>query len=490
MALFHSLPIVVSIVHSRIPSCPLGCPPNMAKLGRPRDMNRKKVREVVNRWMFPTESGSYMGGLEKRPVLAKSEGTVVTDTDGKEYLDFQSGQMGAALGHQHPRIVAVIEKTMKSLMHSTNTMLHVPRLKLHETLGKLLPKPLEKSLFLVSGSDSIEGSVDLARKATGGLDIIGLHAGLHGSTSYVTRSLSFNWSRWKHSAVAPGTNSVLTPYCYRCPVGQNHKKKCGFECLRISMELADANFTAKPAGFIAEPILSAGGVIVPPEGYYKAVRKACDKRGMMLIFDEAQTGLGKTGKLFGFQHEKGVKPDIIAISKHFGGGLPISAVCSTAEVAQKAVDNGYFATRSHATDPVLCAAGEESLNIVVDEDMPGKAAKIEKKIKGAFRKMAREFELVGDIRGRGVLLGIELVKDRRTKKPANEETQKIFDYCMDKGLIFQIRGVRDMKNVIRLVPPMTTPKEQVDRAMSIMYDAFKSVAKGKRRRKPARAGAR
>ena len=213
------------------------------------------------------------------------------------------------------------------------------------------------------------------------------------------------------------------------------------------------------------------------------VREECDKRGMLLIFDEAQTGLGKTGKLFGFQHEDGVKPDIIAISKHFGGGVPISAVCSTSDVAQKAVDNGYFATRSHATDPLLCAAGEESLSIVVDEDMPGKAAKIEKMIKGAFRKMAKEFELIGDIRGRGVLLGIELVKDRKSKEPANAETQKVFDYCMDKGLIFQVRGVRDLKNVIRLVPPMTTPKEQIDSAMSIIYDALRFVVKGKQRRK-------
>ena len=422
-----------------------------------------------------------MGGLEKRPVLAQSHGTIVTDTDGKEYLDFQSGQMGAALGHQHPRIVKIIENTMKSLLHATNTMLHVPRLRLHEKLGKILPKPLEKSVFLVSGSDSIEGSVDLARKATGGLDIIGLHAGLHGSTSYITRSLSFNWSRWKHSAVAPGTASVLTPYCYRCPIGQS-PKSCGMECLSISMELADANFTTKPAGFIAEPILSAGGVIVPPKGYYQAVRKECDKRGMMLIFDEAQTGLGKTGKLFGFEHEDGVNPDIIAISKHFGGGLPISAVCTTAEIAQKAVDNGYFATRSHATDPLLCAAGEESLNIVVEEDMPGKAKKIERMIKSAFRKMAREFDIIGDIRGRGVLLGIELVKDRKSKKPANKETQKIFDYCMEKGLIFQVRGVRDLRNVIRIVPPMTTPKDQIDRSMSIMYDAIKHATKGQRRR--------
>ena len=445
-------------------------------------MEKKRVKSIVGKYMFPTEGTSYMGGLENRPVIAKSEGRTVWDTDGKAYLDFQSGQMGAALGHQHPRMVKRITATMESLLHSSNTMLNVPRLRLHEKLGKILPRPLEKSVFLVSGSDSIEASIDLARKATGGLDIIGLHAGLHGSTSYVTRSVSFNWDRRKHAAVPPHTGSVLTPYCYRCPLGLKFPK-CEIQCLTASLELADANFTAQPAGFISESVLSAGGIIVPPEGYLNRVKAECDKRGMELIMDEAQTGLGKTGKLFGFQHEPGLKPGIIALSKHFGGGLPISAVCTTADVAKRAVGRGYFATRSHATDPLLCAAGEESLDIVVEEDMPGKAAQIERWIKSAFRKMAKEFEWIGDIRGRGVLLGIELVADRQTKAPANAETQKIYDYALDKGLIFQIRGVRELKNVIRLVPPMTSTRAEVDQAMSVLYDAFSGLKKKGLKRK-------
>jgi 2,2-dialkylglycine decarboxylase (pyruvate) len=445
-------------------------------------VEKKRVKSIVEKYMFPTEGTSYMGGLENRPVIAKSEGRTVWDTNGKAYLDFQSGQMGAALGHQHQRMVERITATMQSLMHSSNTMLNVPRLRLHEKLGKILPRPLEKSVFLVSGSDSIEASIDLARKATGGLDIIGLHAGLHGSTSYVTRSVSFNWDRKKHVAVAPHTGSVLTPYCYRCPLGLKFPK-CEIQCLSASLELADANFTATPAGFISEPVLSAGGVIVPPDGYFTRVKAECDKRGMELIMDEAQTGLGKTGKLFGFQNEQRLKPGIIAISKHFGGGLPISAVCTTADVAKRAAGRGYFATRSHATDPLLCAAGEESLDIVVEEDMPGKAAQIERWIKSAFRKMAKDFEWIGDIRGRGVLLGIELVSDRETREPANAATQKIYEYALDKGLIFQIRGVRELKNVIRLVPPMTSTRAEVDQAMSILYDGFSELKKKGTKRK-------
>src|SRR5260221_833699 len=232
-------------------------------------MDRAEIKEIVRNWVFPTEKSSYMGGIEDAPVLAKSHGSTVVDTDGKEYLDFQSGQMGAALGHQHPRIVAVIEKTLKNLMHASNTMLNVPRLRLHEKLGKLLPKPLEKSLFLVSGSDSIEASVDLARKATGGLDAIGLHAGLHGSTSFLTRSLTFAWQRKKHALVAPATSSILAPYCYRCPLGLTYPK-CEIQCLKTSMVLADANFTAKPAAFIGEPVLSACGLGLAPPRFYPA----------------------------------------------------------------------------------------------------------------------------------------------------------------------------------------------------------------------------
>jgi 2,2-dialkylglycine decarboxylase (pyruvate) len=429
--------------------------------------------------MFPTEKKSYMGGLEDRPILASSIGSTVVDTDGKEYLDFQSGQMGAALGHQHPRIVKAITETMKKLLHASNAMLNVPRLKLHERLGKLLPRPLQKSLFLVSGSDAIEAAADLARKATGGLDVIGLHVGLHGSTSYLTRSLSFAWKRSKHSLVAPATSAILAPHCYRCPLGLTYPK-CEIQCLKTSLELADANFTSTPAAFIGEPILSAGGIIVPPPGYYQALQAELKRRSMLMIFDESQTGLGKTGKMFGFQHEEGVTPDIITISKHFGGGLPISAVCTTSEIAERAVRNGYFATRSHATDPLLCAAGEESLNIVVEEDMPARAARIEARVRKALAEMAGEFELIGDVRGRGVLLGVEFVTDRQKKTAANAEVQQIATYCLDKGLIFQLRGTQGDLNVVRLVPPMVTTDAEIERAMSILRDAVQIVSRNPR----------
>jgi 2,2-dialkylglycine decarboxylase (pyruvate) len=437
-------------------------------------MDQAKVREILDRWVMPTEESSYMGGLDKRPILASANGSTVVDIDGKEYLDFQSGQMGAAIGHRHPRVMAAIRTATETFVHASNIMLNVPRLELHERLGSILVPPLQKSLFLVTGSDTIEACVDLARKATGGLDILGLHDGLHGSTSFISRSLSFAWKRQKHASIAPGTSAMFTPHCYQCPVASTFPK-CEFLCLKASMELADANFTSQPAAVIAEPILSAGGVIVPPPGYFQAVRQACDERGMLLIFDEAQTGLGKTGKMFGFQHE-GLVPDIMGLSKHFGGGVPVSAVCTSAEIAKRAVESGFFATRSHATDPLACTAGIASIDAIVEDDLPGRAARIEQRMKAAFAEMATRYELIGDIRGRGVLLGLELVADRERKTPANKEAAAVERRCLEAGLILQLRGTGPgRKNVLRFVPPMTTTDVEIDRALSILDDAFASA---------------
>ncbi len=411
-----------------------------------------------------------MAGLEKRPVIAAASGSTVYDTQGNAYLDFGSGQMGAALGHNHPRIAESIRDSAERIIHSSNTWLNVPRLELHEKLGAILTPPLEKSLFLVTGSDAVEASVDLARKATGGTDVLAFHTGLHGSTSFVTRSMSFAWQRNRHALVAPAIAPILSPHCYRCPIAKSFPS-CELQCLKTSMELADANFSGRPAAVVTEPIMSAGGVIEPPPGYMQALRAECDRRGMLLVNDESQTGLGKTGKMWAHQWS-GVVPDVMSVSKHFGGGVPVSAVCTTAAVAERAVGNGFFATRSHATDPMLCAAGAASIDIVVDEQLPARAAAIERRIKAAFEALAREHEIIGDIRGRGVLLGIELVTDRETRTPADDAARSVLLHAEQAGLILQLRGVGGHRNVLRLVPPMTTSDDEVDRAVAILADAI------------------
>lgn len=439
-------------------------------------MDTMEVRRIIDQWMVPTAGGAYMAGLENRPVIARAQGIKVYDTTGKSYLDFGSGQMAAALGHNHPIYVEAVKRSLEKISHSTKTFLNVDRLELHRRLGEILTPPLQKSLFLVSGSDAVEAAVDMARKVTGGADILGMHMGLHGSTSFVTRSLSFGWNRSKHGIAAQATSSILAPYTYRCPVGSKEHCACAanagnYQCLRTSFELAVSNFTGKPAAIVMEPILSAGGIIVPPPGYVKALRDLCHQFGMLLIMDESQTGLAKTGRMWGHLHED-VVPDIMTVSKHFGAGLPVSAVCTSAKIADQAAANGYFATRSHACDPITCAAGVASIDIIEQENLVERAGDIDRILNERLSAMAGDMPLIGDIRGRGVLYGVELVHDRDTLEPANAAAKAVVQACQDRGLLVQARGSHGRMNVIRLVPPLTSTDAEIHQGMDILAEAL------------------
>lgn len=445
-------------------------------------MDANEVKQIVDHWMVPTPSGAYMAGLETRPVIARAHGITVIDTQGKHYLDFGSGQMAAALGHNHPIYVEAVKRSLETISHSSKTFLNVDRLELHRRLGEILTPPLQKTLFLVSGSDAVEAAVDMARKVTGGTDVLAMHMGLHGSTSFITRSLSFGWNRSKHGLAAQATSAILAPYSYRCPVAASPEQcacamnKGAFQCLKTSFELAVSNFTGKPAAVVMEPVLSAGGIIVPPPGYVKALRDLCHQHGMLFIMDESQTGLGKTGRMWGHQHED-IVPDIITVSKHFGAGLPISAVCTTAEIADRAAANGYFATRSHACDPITCAAGVASLDIIQNDGLVARAAAIDAQLKSRLTGMASDIEMIGEVRGRGVLYGVELVTDRKTRAPANAAAKAVVQACQDKGLIVQARGSHGRMNVIRLVPPMVSTDAEIQQGMDILADVLQGVTR-------------
>src|SRR3981189_3033011 len=219
-------------------------------------MDATAAKAIADKWMIPTPAGAYMAGLDDRPVIERAEGIEVIDTTGKRYLDFGSGQMAAALGHNHPRYVEAVKRSLETISHSQKRFLNVGRLGLHRRLGEILTPPLQKTLFLVSGSDAIEAAIDLARKATGGADVLALDMALHGSTSFGTRSLPFGWGRAKHKLAAPSSSTIQTPYAYRSPLagGNDFVEKI----LQTSFEIAHANFTAKPAACIPEPVPDRG----------------------------------------------------------------------------------------------------------------------------------------------------------------------------------------------------------------------------------------
>ena len=418
---------------------------------------------------------SFRARMDKKtsqgPVFESASGSLVRDVQGKEYLDFNSGQMCAALGHNHPTVVAAIRSACETMLHAHSSHYNVKEIELASRLGRIMPRPLQKSLFGESGSDANEMAMMIARKYTGGYEIASPHISFHG-LSDATRSVTFSGWHAGHGHLPAGSVAIVAPYCYRCPLAQTYPA-CNFACLKTSFELLDAQSTGRPAAVITEPLFSAGGVVEPPPGWLKELQRMCRERGMLLIVDEEQTGLGKLGQMFAFQSE-GIVPDIVTVAKHLGGGVGISAVTTTAEIEEKVVSQGYAATHSHANDPLICAAGVASLDVIEQEDVPAKARAIGTRIRERLEALQQRYEMIGDIRGRGQLMGIELVRDRQSKEPATEEGRAIGQYCFERGLIF---SVRRNGSVLRFVPPATTTADQIDRAMDLLGEALERMSK-------------
>jgi 2,2-dialkylglycine decarboxylase (pyruvate) len=410
---------------------------------------------------------SFRGRKDKfeasTPIIESGFGSVLVDTSGKEYIDFNSGQMCGALGHNHPKIVEAIKESCGTLIHSANTLLNVKEVELAKRLGQIVPAPLKKSTFLTSGSDSNEAAMTVAKKVTGGFEIAAPDLSMHG-LGYGARQLTFA-DGW-HSGYGPGMPgifAIITPYCYRCPLKLSYPS-CELQCLKLSMQLLDAQSSGEPAAVMTEPVFSAGGVIEPPPGWLAALKDECHRRGMVLIFDEAQTGLGKMGTMFGCEREN-VIPDIMTLSKHFGGGIEISAMITTPEIEEKAFNEGLVLGHSHTNDPLACNAGIASINIVVDENLPERARVSGEYWNRHLQRLQQRYEIIGDIRGRGLIQGIEFVKDRHTREPFFGLGKFIADRASARGLFFSVRG---RGSILRFVPPFSTTESQFDQAADIL----------------------
>ena len=411
------------------------------------------------------DKGEFAG-----PVFERGAGSEVEDVTGKTFIDFNSGQMCAALGHNHPTVVAAIKRACDTLIHAHSSYFNDQEIMLAERLAEVMPPGLEKSLFLQSGADANETAVMIARKYTGGFEVAAPHISFHG-LSDTARSLTFSGWHAGYGPLPSGSYALVAPYCYRCPLRQTFPS-CGYACLDTSFELLDAQSTGQPAAVITEPLFSAGGVVEPPPGWLAKLRDKCRERGMLLIVDEEQTGLGKLGSMFACDDEE-VVPDIITTAKHLGGGVSVSALTTTAEIEARVFERGFIATHSHSNDPLICAAGIASLDVITQEDVPAKARAVGGRWREHLDALAQRYEMIGDIRGRGLLQGIELVEDRHTRTPAYETGKRIACFGIEHGLIFsQRRG----GSVLRFVPPASTTPAQIDRAAQILDDAFHAAA--------------
>ena len=403
------------------------------------------------------------------PILVWGRGSVVRDINGKEYLDFNSGQMCGALGHNHPRVVQAMRESGENLIHSHMSMFNDREILLAEKLAGIVPRPLKKSVFGTSGSDSNEMALGIAKHYTGRYEVASPNVSFHGM-SQSARAVTFAGWRAGHGPYDGGNYTFLAPYRYRCSMCAS-KPQCDMGCLNVSFELLDAQAEGGLAAIIVEPLFSAGGVIEPPPGWLKALREGCYARGILLILDEAQTGLAKLGTMWAFEQED-VMPDILTVSKHFGGGIAVSAAVTTDEIEDRVASSGYVVGHSHSNDPITCNAGIASIDIILEENLTEKARELGEYWKGHLLRLQTDHEIIGDVRGRGLIQGIELVKDRETREPAYAEGTEIGQRCQRNGLIFSMRR---RGSVLRFVPPFSTTREQFDTAAEILDGAIRQT---------------
>jgi 2,2-dialkylglycine decarboxylase (pyruvate) len=409
------------------------------------------------------------GGDAYPEIVEKAAGCYVEDAAGKRILDFTSGQMCATVGHNHPNIVAAIKRSCDTALHLFSGMIPRSVVQLAERLARILPPPLSKSLFVNTGSESNDAAIKMAKLATGGFEVVGLGGSWHGVTGNAS-GVSFASDRKGYGPGMPGTYVIPEPNAYRCPV-RHCRDACDRTCMKVGFELYDMQSSGARAAIIAEPVISAGGVIVPPEGYFDALRNEARKRNMLLIFDEAQTAFGRLGHWFAASH-LGVTPDIMTVSKTLGGGIPLAGVITNDEIEATCHRRGFAFYTSHVSDPLPATVGLAVLDTIEQEGLLARSREMGGYLAARLEELQARHEEIGDVRGMGLLRGIELVKDRETREPNHELGALTTERCLQLGLSMNIRRRPERGSVWRIAPPLTVTRDDIDLAMTIFDQAL------------------
>ncbi len=395
-------------------------------------------------------------------TIARAEGIWIEDTAGRRYMDFH-GNSVHHIGYGHPRLKAAIAAQMDALPFAPRRFACEPAVELAEELGRISPGDLGKVLFTTGGSDAIEVALRLARAVTGRFKTVSFWDAFHGA-GFGAASVGGEATFRSHIAgpLMAGTEHVAPFHCYHCAYGHPGPEACELACAKMVDYVLERE--GDVAAVIAEPMRAVP--VVPPPGFWKAVRSACDKRGALLILDEIPTGLGKTGRMFAFEHD-GIVPDIAVLGKSLGGGmLPIAAV-----LARRDLDvAGDFAIGhyTHEKNPVTTRAGLTTLQIIREEGLVERSAELGASAQNRLRDTLETCPIVGDIRGRGLMFGVEIVEDRETRTPAPERAEKIYYHCLEKGLSFKISA----GNVLTLSPPLVIEKSDLEAALTIVTGAI------------------
>lgn len=406
-------------------------------------------------------------------VVRKASGIFVEDVAGRRFMDFTSGLATTNTGHNHPRVVRAIREQTESPLHSGCIFYYDSLVDLAERLKEVTPPGLDMFFFSNSGAEAVEGALKLARSHSGRQGILAFTGGFHGRT-YGSLSLTTSSMRYrkKYHPVLPSVYHSPYPYCFRCFFGQK-PDTCGMDCYEY-LERIFKHFMPpeEMACFIIEPVLGEGGYVVPPPEFIKRLRDFCDRWNILLIFDEVQSGMGRTGKWFASEHY-GVVPDIMTVAKGIASGMPLSALVAREEIMREWPAGAHGTT--FGGNPVCCAAATATIDVIESEGLLENARTVGGYALERLQSMKTNYRCIGDVRGLGLMIGIEFVTENNA--PGAEALKKILAYCLDKGLVLLECGVD--KNIIRLAPPLVVKEEEMKKGLDILEEAIVKTGAGR-----------
>jgi 4-aminobutyrate aminotransferase len=407
-------------------------------------------------------------------VIKKGYGATVEDIDGNRFIDLLSSAGALNTGHCHPRVVGAVVGQVKNFIHYTPVYTyHEPLVELANMLAGITPGNFSKRVaFGLSGSDANDGMIKLARCYTGRSKIISFIQAYHGSTygAISLSALSLNMRR-KIGPLLPDIHHIPYPDCYRCVFGQR-EGCCGLECLK-HFEIALNYYlpAEEVAAVIMEPIAGDAGLVVPPRHYMRRLYEICRANGILFVSEEVQQGFGRTGKWFGIEHF-GIKPDAVVLGKAIASGMPLSAIVAREDIMQSWEAPAHVFTT--AGSPVSCAAAIATIGVIRDENLVEHSRELGAYVKERFTRLKDKYPLIGDVRGMGLSIGVDLVKDRDTKEKDGTAAAKICYRCWEKGVVLTFFA----GNVLRVQPPLVITKDEMDRAIDIIDGAIKDYLSG------------
>ncbi len=402
-------------------------------------------------------------------AMARGAGCTLYDEDGNEYIDFIAGIGVGSVGHCHPHYVEALKRQVERLTFGSFTT--ETRARFLELLASLTPEGLARIQMFSGGAEAVEAALRLAKAATGKREVIGFWGGFHGKTGGVLGLLG---SEFKHHLGPFLPGQYLSPYadCYRCPLRLRYPD-CGIACAEYVRDVIRYQTAGEIAAIIVEPIQGTAGNVVPPDGFLRAVQAIAREHDALLIVDEMLTGFGRTGTMWGCEHD-GVIPDIMTVGKGMGGGFPLSGVISTDDLtSRKPWSNPSASSSSYGGNPLAAAAGLSALEIILKEDLIKNADRVGRIMLAGLEAMKDKHRCVGEVRGKGLMLGMELVRDRKTKEPISKEfTRTLYQECLRRGLVAMTYA-----HAIRINPPLVIREETALAGLTILDEALEATSR-------------